>query len=137
MIAFWYDYLVYGRGLTFIVIIAVSGVARALRRNRSSGRRSTSQFTQQGYPGPQYQQPPQGYPQQQYPQPQQQYPQQPYPQQQYPQQPYVAPPPPPTSPFVDPATNPFAPGYAAPGERPRSTPLPPLLGSDPPPPPQR
>ncbi|MCU1365856.1 MAG: hypothetical protein JWN39_1495 [Ilumatobacteraceae bacterium] len=120
LLAFWYDYLVYGRGVTFVVIIAISAAIRLARR----GSRTKGTVL-----------PPQPY--QQYPQ--QQYPQQPYPQQQqYPQQPYPQPqqqayPPAPVSPFAAPRTDPQAPGQ---GERPRSTPLPPILGGDPPAPPR-
>ncbi|MCU1398341.1 MAG: hypothetical protein JWN62_1450 [Acidimicrobiales bacterium] len=110
-----YDYLFYGRGVTFLVIILISAVIRLARR---SSRAKGTVLPPQPY---------QQYPQQQYPQ-QPGFPQQPgYPQQQqYPQQQY---PPAPVSPFAAPRTDPQAPGQ---GERPRSTPLPPILGGDPP-----
>ena len=137
MLAFWYDYLVYGRGVTFLVIIAVSALVRLARRNnRTKGtvlppQRYQQYPQQQGYPQQQYP-PQQAYPQQQFPPqqayPQQQFPpQQAYPAQQYPQQ--QAYPPAPVSPFAAPRTDPQAPRQ---GERPRSTPLPDFLGGDPP-----
>ena len=107
LLAYWYDFLYYGRGLTLVVIVAISSIVRIVKRGRTSS--STQQQFQQQYP---QQQP--GYPQP--------YPPQPYPPQQYPpqQQPFGAPSP-----------------LDAPFERPRSTPLPGIFGSDPPPPPPR
>jgi hypothetical protein len=137
LLAYWYNFLYYGRGLTLIVIVAISSIVRIVRRGRSRPappQQFQQQYPQQGYP----QQP---YPQQQYPQ--QPYPQQPYPQQQpgyaQPQQPGYAQPQQPGFPQQPLQPQPFAMPNPldVPGERPRSTPLPGLFGSDPPPPPPR
>ena len=127
LLALWYDVLRFGRPLMFVVIIAISGLIRLVRRGKGSRRSPVppNPFQQQQYPQQPY--PPQGYGQQPYPQ-------QPYPQPGMPQ--FTSPPPLPTAPFAHPISDPFAPNpLAGHGDRPRSTPLPPLFGSDAPPPP--
>ena len=103
MLAYWYDFLYFGRGLTIIMILAVTSIVRIVKRGRAS---STPQQFQQGFP----QQPP----------------------------PPLGAPGAPVSPFAGPVSQPLAPNpLDPPAERPRSTPLPGIFGSDPPPPPPR
>jgi len=124
LLAFSYDWLRYGRGFGFVIIIAISAIVRLAKRSRSGS--STSVTSQ-------YQPPPQQFPpgsQQPY---QQQFPpgsQQPGYARPYQQQPGYPPPPPmgtppaPVSPFAAPQSNPLAPNpNAAPTDRPRSTPI--------------
>lgn len=115
VLAIWYNYLRYGRGGLFVVVIIISAVVRLAKRGRSTNRPSV----------PQQFQPKQFQPQQFPPGDQQPGYAQPYQQQPgYPPPPPMSAPPAPLSPFAAPHHNPLAPNpLTAPTDRPRSTPL--------------
>ena len=97
-LAFSYDWLRYGRGFGFVIIIAISAIVRLVKRGRSG---TSTSVTSQYQPPPQ--QFPSGYP---------------------PPPPPMGAPPSPVSPFAAPQNNPLATNpNAAPTDRPRSTPI--------------